>query len=116
MLLVLMISLTFRHLALGRLGSQGMHQDGIKNILPTYGEAVTILAAILATSCSPERSFSAMRRMKTYLCSTMNQDRFSSVALINIKHETTNYVEDNCMSGIIDTFGRLSNRAHFFFS
>ena len=34
---------------------------------------VLILAVIPATSCSAERSFSALRRLKTYLRNTMGQ-------------------------------------------
>ena len=39
---------------------------------------VHILAVIPATSCSAERSFSALRGLKTYLRSTMGQQRVSS--------------------------------------
>ena len=41
-----------------------LHEDGIGMILPTYKSAATILASIPATSCSAERSFSALRRIK----------------------------------------------------
>ena len=40
---------------------------------------VHILAVIPATSCSAEQSFSALRRLKTYLRSTMGQQRVSNV-------------------------------------
>ena len=44
-----------------------LQEDGIGEVLPSYKVAATILAAIPVTSCSAERSFSALRRIKTYL-------------------------------------------------
>ena len=50
---------------------------------------VHILAVIPATSCSAERSFSALRRLKTYLRNTMGQQRVSNV------HRTTVLCKSN---------------------
>ena len=36
-----------------------------------------------ATSATPERSFSTLRRLKTWLRSTMKQKRFNSLTLLN---------------------------------
>ena len=44
-----------------------MYQNGVHEVLPVAYKVFTILATIPATSCSVERSFSALRRMKTYL-------------------------------------------------
>ena len=41
-----------------------------------------------ATNAMSERSFSAMRRLKTYLCSTMGQSRLNHVMLLNINKES----------------------------
>jgi hypothetical protein len=38
-------------------------------------------------SATAERSFSVLRRLKTYVRSTMNNDRFSSLALIHIHRD-----------------------------
>ena len=48
-----------------------MHQNGLHDILPVLYKVTSILATIPATSCSAERSFSALRRIKTFLRSTM---------------------------------------------
>ena len=58
---------------------------------------VHILAVIPATSCSAERSFSALRRLKTYLHNTMGQQSVSNVhiALINIERAYANSVVNN---------------------
>lgn len=40
-------------------------------------------------SATAERSFSAMRRIRNWLRSTMGQGRFSSLALLNIECDLT---------------------------
>ena len=41
-----------------------------------------LLASLPITTCECERSFSGMRRLKNYTRTTMNQDRFSNLALM----------------------------------
>ena len=48
-----------------------MHENDLFDILLEFSKVVHILAVIPATSCSAERSFSALRRLETYLRSTM---------------------------------------------
>ena len=43
-----------------------------------------IVTSFNDTMCTAERSFSALRRLKTYTRATMNQDRLNHVALLNI--------------------------------
>ena len=78
---------------------------------------VHILAVIPATSCSAERSFRALRRLKTYLRNTMGQQRVSNVhiALINIERAYANSIVNNDMDRIIDIFGRRNGRDSYFF-
>ena len=40
------------------------------------------------TSCEAERSFSTLRRIKTFLHTTMTQDRLNGLALLNIYNST----------------------------
>ena len=75
------------------------------------GEAVTLcklLAVNPATSASCERSFSAARRLKTWLRSNMTQQRFSNLTMLNCHKKETeklNVIE------IANTFvGRNENR------
>ena len=58
--------------------------DHIK-FLPHFSKLVRIFNVIPATSCSAERSFSALRRLKTYIRSTMGQDRLSHLAFLSIE-------------------------------
>ena len=53
-----------------------LYQNGLHTVLPVFYKASSILATIPATSCSAERSFSGLRRVKTYLRSTMVQVAF----------------------------------------
>ena len=92
-----------------------MHQNGLHDILPVLYKVASILATIPATSCSAERSFRALRRIKAFLRSTIGQDRLSSLAVINIKRKT---MQDKTMQDdmprIIDIFGRRSNCSSYF--
>ena len=58
-------------------------------------EATTLcklLAVNPATSASCERSFSAARRVKTWLRSTMKQQRFSNLTLLNCHKRETEHL------------------------
>ena len=48
-----------------------LHTNHLFEMIPEFSKVASILAVIPATSCSAERSFSGLRRLKTYLCSTM---------------------------------------------
>jgi hypothetical protein len=92
-----------------------MFEDGLSDLLPILYEVATILASIPATSSSAERSFSGLRRVKTYLRSTMGQQRLNSIALINIERAYANQTIANDMIEIIDTFGERRGRYKYFF-
>ena len=61
-----------------------MHKNDLFDMFPEFSNVVHILAVIPTTSCSAEQSFSALRRLKTYLRSSMGQQRVSNIAFINI--------------------------------
>ena len=42
---------------------------------PSVIKVIKLLLVMAATSATAERSFSSMRRLKTWLCSTMKQKR-----------------------------------------
>ena len=78
-------------------------------------KALQILSVIPATSCSAERSFSSLRRLKTYLRSTMGQERLSNLALLHIEREYVNKAIIEDMEDIINTFGERNGRQTLFF-
>ena len=93
-----------------------MFENDVHEVLPLVYKVFSILATIPATSCSAERSFSALRRLKTYLRSTMGQKRLNNIALINVERAYANGALKNDMEKIIiDIFGQRHNRQSYFF-
>ena len=83
--------------------------------LHLFSSMVKILASIPATSCSAERSFSCLRRMKTYLRSTMGEVRLRSLSVLNIERQyAIDCVSEN-IDRVIDVFGSSPGRQHTFF-
>lgn len=56
-------------------------------IFPQFTKLVKLLMTIPVSSCTNERSFSTLRRLKNYLRSTMSQDRLNDISMLNIYHE-----------------------------
>ena len=73
-----------------------VHENDLFDMFPEFSNVVHILPVIPAT-CSAERSFSALRRLKTYLRSTMGQQRVSNITLVNIERAYVNSVVNNDM-------------------
>ena len=94
---------------------QTMQENDLFGIFPEFSKVVHIIALISATSCSAERSFSVLHRLKTYLRSTMGQQRVRNIALINIERGYANSVVNNDKDRIIDIFGRRNGRDSYFF-
>ena len=55
-------------------------------VFPVLNELLKIFATTPPSVASAERNFSKLRLIKSYLRSTMNEDRLSSIAMINSKH------------------------------
>ena len=84
-------------------------------VLPVFCKVRSILTTIPASTCSAERSLSDLRRIETYLRSTIGQDHFRRLALICIKRAYANRTLESDMENIIDTFGKRKNRIHISF-
>ena len=84
-------------------------------MMPEISKALKIYSVIPATSPSAERSFSCLRRLKTYLRSTMLQDRLSNLAIISIEPAFVNKVLTEDMEDMINCFGEKSWRHDLFF-
>ena len=76
--------------------------DAYPVLYKVYG---TILA-IPFTSCTAERTFSVLNRVKSRLRSTMEQDRLDALLLIAIEQQIANQLNRDA---IIDMFGRSSD-------
>lgn len=60
-----------------------------KNIFPNIHVLLKILAVLPVSTASAERSFSTLRRLKTYLRSTTSENRLTGLALLNIHRQYT---------------------------
>ena len=80
-----------------------------------YSEVEKLVRLLLvspASSAEAERSFSALRRLKTWLRSTMTQKRLNSLAVCHIHQEILDLVD---VDALIDEFiSRNETRASMF--
>nr|CAH7737984.1 unnamed protein product [Callosobruchus chinensis] len=58
-----------------------------RDFFPNIHRLLTILATIPITNTTPERSFSTMKRVKTWSRNKMRNERLSSLALLSIHWE-----------------------------
>ena len=82
-------------------------EKDISTMFPGVWDLVRIALCIPVSSASSERSFSALRRLKTYLRSTMGQQRLSNLAICHVEQEIATKLE---YSDIIDTFASKERR------
>jgi len=61
--------------------------DGAQQLLDQVWRLTKLLLVVPATSATAERSFSALRRVKTYLRATIGQTRLNSVLILNCHQE-----------------------------
>ena len=55
----------------------------LRILLQTLSNVVQLVLLVPATTCTPERTFSVLRRLKTYLRSSMTQARLNHLAVIH---------------------------------
>ncbi|XP_051160476.1 uncharacterized protein LOC127281036 [Leptopilina boulardi] len=72
-----------------------------RGLILEFVRFVKLLMTIPGSSCSNERSFSTLRRLKTYLRSMMRQDRLNNIALIHIYSEMADKLD---LEKLLDTF------------
>jgi len=73
------------------------------NLLPNIQVLLRLFATLPITSATPERTFSTLKRLKSYLRSTMTEERLNGLALANInKKENITELE------IIQQFSKTS--------
>ena len=77
----------------------------ISGFYPNIRALVTVLCTLPVTSCSAERSFSGLKRIKTGLRSSMGNERLSSLALLHMHQDIPVNIEE-----IIDEFSRRHPR------
>ncbi|KAL4113018.1 hypothetical protein QTP88_016722 [Uroleucon formosanum] len=79
-----------------------------EDMFPTIRTLMQVLATLPVSVSSAERSFSTLRRVKTWLRSRMTEDRLSALCLINVYN---NVDVINEIDRIIDIFANSKNRS-----
>ncbi|KAF0708121.1 Uncharacterized protein FWK35_00037310 [Aphis craccivora] len=74
--------------------------DGLKQVVnrvvyPNLFKLVLLALTIPISSASCERSFSAMRRIKNWLRTSMEQDRITNLSVIYIERSISNEIDSN---------------------
>ena len=84
-------------------------------LLPMFSEVdkmVRIYLTIPVTAATGERSFSSLRSIKTYLRTTMTQQRLNSAMLCYVHKEKT---DELCLPELATSFVRQNDRRRSFF-
>ena len=76
-----------------------------KDLYPGVFTVLNVFACMPVSTASAERSFSVMRRVKTYLRNTMTTKRMSGLGLLNIYREKEIRAER-----VLDIFSRKKKR------
>jgi hypothetical protein len=83
---------------------------------PAVRQAILLALTLPATSCTVERSFSTMRRVKTWLRTTMTSDRLSSLCMLSVHRARIAARKSEFVDEVIDKFGRDARKLQFLFS
>jgi len=67
------------------------------------------------TTATIERSFSTLRRVKTWLCSTMSESRISSLCMLSVHRQKIANNEEEFVTQVIEKFGQDDRRLAFLF-
>lgn len=77
---------------------------------PSIKQALLILLAIPATTATVERSFSTLRRVKTWLRSTMGEERLSGLCLMSVHRKLVQENKNNILKEVLDKFAANPRR------
>ncbi|XP_077100036.1 zinc finger MYM-type protein 1-like [Siphateles boraxobius] len=80
-----------------------------EDMFPTLKALFQVALTIPVSSCSCERSFSALRRLHTWLRNTMGQDRLNDLAIMSIEKDNLNDINPD---SVIDRFAQLKPRRY----
>lgn len=76
-----------------------------KDMYPYINMSLKLLCTLPVTTASSERSFSALKRLKTWLRTTMTQERLTGLALLHVHRQIPISVDN-----VINRFANMKNR------
>lgn len=86
-------------------------KNNYQDLYPYVEIALRIFLSCPISNCSAERSFSVLKRVKSYLRSRTTDERLNSLAVLTIESDLTNKLD---YDDIIDTFANeKARRKHF---
>ncbi|XP_025205923.1 zinc finger MYM-type protein 1-like [Melanaphis sacchari] len=80
---------------------QMLYTDELIDIYPNVTTALRMYLCTFATNCTAERSFSALKRVKSHLRSTLESDRLNATSILHIESEMLRSIN---YDDIIDDF------------
>ena len=85
--------------------AQSTLQETDAILFPNIHEMLKIVCTIPVTTCECERSVSGLRRLKTYMRTSMGQTRLNGLALLHV-----HYSMDINLSEVVNIFARKHER------
>lgn len=82
---------------------------------PSIQQAILIALALPLTTCTVEKPFSTMRRIETWLQSTVADKRLSGLCMMSAHRVKINENKDVLLQKVIDRFGEDNRRLQFLF-
>ena len=82
-----------------------------RDLLDQVVNLMQLILVMPATNSTSERSFSALRRVKTYLRSTMGQQRLNDLLLLHVHKEITDSLN---LKEVVNSFVNNEHRLQLF--
>lgn len=84
-----------------------LHSRHLVDVYPNVESALRIYLTLPVTVASCERSFSKLKLIKSYLRSSMGQERLSGLAVLSIEHILAKSID---FDAVIDEFAARKSR------
>jgi hypothetical protein len=89
--------------------SKFLREEKLEDTFPNVDIALRMYLCTAVSNCSAERSFSTLKRIKSYLRSTLKEEKLNSLAILNIEAEILNG-EDFGFEQLIEEFSVIKAR------
>ncbi|XP_031327228.1 52 kDa repressor of the inhibitor of the protein kinase-like [Photinus pyralis] len=83
---------------------------------PAVAKGIIIFMTLPPTTCTVERSFSTLRRVKTWLRSTMTTQRLDGLCMLSVHREKVKVDIDQFCQSVLDIFAQTPRNLMFAFS
>lgn len=87
----------------------GIKKVVTKDVFPNLFKLIQVGLTIPISSATCERSFSSMRRIKNWLRTSMAQEKFTDLSVINIERDLSSKIDkDNIINNFVMSQRRIS--------